>query len=368
MRILHLANHCHRSGNGIVNVAVDLACSQSMSGHPTAFASATGGYVELLARYGVRHFEVDQRSRAPSKLMEASGGLLTVLRQFQPDIVHAHMMTGAILVKMFSPCFKYRIVTTVHNEFQRSAILMGVGDRVIAISAASASALVRRGIPKDKIRVVHNGVLGTPRLDQLASGPRPSLQRPAIVTVAGLNRRKGIGDLIEAFDAVSRHHPSAHMYIVGEGPQRREFEAQARRCFGHSRIHFVGFVPDPRPYYQEADIFVLASHQEPFGLVLTEARQAGCAVVATDVGGIPEALDRGEAGILVPPHRSDLLAGMLIGLMEAPAKLDRLRRRARQNLESFTVRRVSAQTVDVYRELTTSPKSADVSPTVTWSS
>src|SRR5262245_66197739 len=118
MRILHLANHCHRSGNGIVNVAVDLACSQSMNGHETAFASATGGFVELLARYGVRHFDVDQRSRVPWKLVEASVSLLTVLRQFRPDIVHAHMMTGAVLVRMFSPCFKYRIVTTVHNEFR----------------------------------------------------------------------------------------------------------------------------------------------------------------------------------------------------------------------------------------------------------
>jgi len=110
-------------------------------------------------------------------------------------------------------------------------------------------------------------------------------------------------------------------------------------------------VPDPRPYYQQADIFVLASHQEPFGLVLTEARQAGCAVVATDVGGIPEALDGGEAGILVPPHRADFLGSVLIRLLEAPGELDRLRRRARHDLERFTVSRASAQTLDVYREL-----------------
>jgi glycosyltransferase involved in cell wall biosynthesis len=353
MKILHLANHCHRVGNGIVNVAVDLACSQSARGHQTAFASAPGEYVELLARHGVRYFEVDQRSRVPWRLTAASAALSAVLRQFQPDIVHAHMMTGAVLGKMFRPWFKYRMVTTAHNEFPRSVILMRVGDRVIATSAASASALVRRGIPKDKIRVVHNGVLDTPRLDQLSSESALSLQQPAIVTVAGLYWRKGIADLIEAFDAVSRRNLNAHMYIVGDGPQRHEFQAQARQCFGHSRIHFAGFVPDPRPYYQQADIFVLASHQETFGLVITEARQAGCAVVATNVGGIPEALDGGEAGILVPPYRSDLLGSALIRLIQAPAELERLRRKARQNLEVFTVKRASAQTMDVYRELTT---------------
>jgi glycosyltransferase involved in cell wall biosynthesis len=221
-------------------------------------------------------------------------------------------------------------------------------------------------MPNNKIRVVHNGVLGTPRLEELASGPRLRLRHPAIVTVAGLYWRKGIADLIEAFDAVSRRNASAHMYIVGDGPQRREFEAQARQSFDYSRIYFAGFVPDPRHYYQEADIFVLASHQEAFGLVLTEARNAGCAVVATDVGGIPEALDGGEAGIVVPPCRSDVLASALIRLIEAPAELDRLRRRARENLEAFTVKRVSAQTLDVYREVTIAPQAADVNPTATW--
>jgi glycosyltransferase involved in cell wall biosynthesis len=366
MKILHLANHCHLSGNGIVNVAVDLACWQSTNGHQTAFASAAGGYTELLARYGVQHFIVDQSNRAPWRLTKASAALLAVLRRFQPEIVHAHMMTGAVLGRMFSPWFSYRLVTTVHNEFQRSAILMGVGDRVIAISAASASALVRRGIARNKIRVVRNGVLGTPRLNRPASAPALALQHPAIVTVAGLNWRKGIADLIEAFDLVSRRNLNVHMYIVGDGPQRREFEAQARLSFGHPRVHFVGFVPDPRPYYQQADIFVLASHQEPFGLVLTEARQAGCAVVATDVGGIPEALDGGEAGILVPPHRADFLGSVLIRLLEAPTELDRLRRRARHDLERFTVSRASAQTLDVYRELTMPPAAAAVRPTVTW--
>ena len=350
MRILHLANHCHRAGNGIVNVAVDLACSQALENHEIAFASAPGGYLAILAQHGVRYFEVDQTRRAPLPLATASVALFSVLRAFQPEIVHAHMMTGAVLGRLFSPCFKYRIVTTVHNEFQRSAILMGVGDLVIAISAASARAMARRGIPKRRIRIVHNGVLGSPRLERPA-GEKVALSRPAIVTVAGLNWRKGIADLIEAFDIISRYSRDSHLYIVGDGPQREKFEVQATRCFDRSRIHFIGFTSDPRPYYQAADIFVLASHKEPFGLVITEAREAGCAVVATNVGGIPEALDGGDAGVLVPPHRSDILAKAIITLINSPFQRERLRRRARQNLEGFSVKRCNAQTMDVYREL-----------------
>jgi glycosyltransferase involved in cell wall biosynthesis len=86
-------------------------------------------------------------------------------------------------------------------------------------------------------------------------------------------------------------------------------------------------------------------------LVITEARAAGCAVVATNVGGIPEALDGGDAGVLVPPHRSDILAKAIITLIDSPSHRERLRRRAHQNLEGFSVKRCNAQTMSVYREL-----------------
>ena len=358
---MHLANHCSRVGNGIVNVAVDLACSQSAEGHEVAFVSARGEYIDLLAQYGVRHFDVDQRSRAVWKLMEAVGRFLAVFRQFQPDIVHAHMMTGALLAKMSKPWFSYRLVTTVHNEFQRSASLMGVGDCVVAVSAAVASALIKRGMSASKVRVVRNGSLGTPRLAELISD-MPSLRHPSIVTVAGLNHRKGISDLIEAFELVARRNADAHLYIVGDGPQRAEFEAQARRSFAARRIVFAGFVADPRGYLREADVFVLASHRDPFPLVLMEAREAGCPVVATRVDGVPEALDGGQAGILVPPRRSDVLGSTLGDLLDRKDELRMWRERSLRNLEPFSLARANRDYLAVYKEileLASSPISKD---------
>jgi glycosyltransferase involved in cell wall biosynthesis len=350
MKILHLANHCHRVGNGIVNVAVDLACSQSAEGHHVAFVSARGEYIELLAQYGVQHFDVDKKSREVWKLIEAAGRFLVVFRQFQPDIVHAHMITGALLAKAFKPWFNYRLVTTVHNEFQRSASLMGVGDCVVAVSAAVASALIKRGFSAGKVRVVRNGSLGTPRLASL-SADVPSLSHPSIVTVAGLNHRKGISDLIEAFEIVARRNADAHLYIVGDGPQRAEFEAQARRSFAARRIVFAGFVADPRGYLREADVFVLASHRDPFPLVLMEAREAGCAVIATRVDGVPEALDGGQAGILVPPCRSDVLGSTLADLLDREDELRVWRERSLRNLEPFSLARATREYLAVYKEV-----------------
>ncbi|MGH1392757.1 MAG: glycosyltransferase, partial [Trichormus sp.] len=122
MRVLHILNHVREIGNGIVNVAVDLACLQAKSGHDVAIASAGGEYEILLAQYGVQHFQLDQ-TRTPMNLIHAVRGYREIIKEFQPDIVHAHMMTGVVLGKILKAGNSYALVATVHNEFQRSAIL-----------------------------------------------------------------------------------------------------------------------------------------------------------------------------------------------------------------------------------------------------
>jgi glycosyltransferase involved in cell wall biosynthesis len=99
------------------------------------------------------------------------------------------------------------------------------------------------------------------------------------------------------------------------------------------------------------DIFVLASHAEPAGLVLSEAREAGCAILGTHVGGIPEMLDQGRAGILVPPSRPDLLAAALLPLLQNPGELAQARENSQINIENLALSRVARQTEQVYREL-----------------
>jgi glycosyltransferase involved in cell wall biosynthesis len=100
-----------------------------------------------------------------------------------------------------------------------------------------------------------------------------------------------------------------------------------------------------------ADIFVLASRREPFGLVISEARGAGAAILATAVDGIPEALDGGAAGILVPPYNSEALSAQMRSLLTNPDELLLWRQRARQNLGQYHVSRMCRETIAVYQEL-----------------
>jgi glycosyltransferase involved in cell wall biosynthesis len=350
MRILHITNHVQKIGNGIVNVAVDLACLQSKSGLDVAVASAGGEYEQLLADYGVSHFYLNQ-CRTPFNLIKAVWDYHQIIKNFQPDIVHVHMMTGVVLAGIFRKNREYHLVSTVHNEFQHSAVLMGLADQVIAVSNAVANSMIQRGIPPQKLRVVSNGTLGSPRHKNLQDYQPLPLQTPSITTVAGMYNRKGIFELIEAFKMIATDFPQAHLYLVGDGPDRPLFEAMVKNTTLNNRIHFEGFQAEPQRYMLATDIFVLASHCESFGLVLTEAREAGCAIIASDVDGIPETLDHSQAGILVPPKDIQSLASVLAKLLSDRQLLNEWKFRAQQNLERFHAARVNEETLAIYREI-----------------
>ncbi|HYS65988.1 MAG TPA: glycosyltransferase family 4 protein [Paraburkholderia sp.] len=347
MKIIHLANHAQSVGNGIVNVMIDLACMQARAGHEVMVASGGGGFEDLLARYGVRHVLLPQSPR-PSRVPAMVAGFNRLVAQFDPDVVHAHMMTGALIARFGVMRRRFVLVTTVHNEFQKSATLMRVGDRVVAVSEAVAVAMERRGIPKSRLSVVRNGTVGTPRLAHKPLPATPQLAHPCIVTVAGMYERKGIRDLLQAFALLRKRVPEAVLYLVGEGPDRAAMQALAEELGVMPHARFEGFVADPRAYLAQADIFVLASHNEPGGLVLSEARETGRAIVATQVGGNPEMLDGGEAGVLVPPHDPAALADAFGQLLSDRVAHAALAVRAKQNLDKFGVQRVSDGYLSIY--------------------
>lgn len=343
MRILHLTNHVLEAGNGIVNVAVDLACTQCAQGHEVYFASSGGGYEQLLEEYGVIHYRIAM-GKSLTGVPRMLFSFLNIIKLTHPDVVHAHMMTGALLAKVCQLLVRFKLITHIHNEFQKSARLMGVGDAVIAVSDAVRQSMLNRGISSKKLFVIRNGTIHSPRVAKVE--PK-ALQHPALVTVAGLYERKGIRDLIHAFSMLP-DEVVAHLYIVGEGPDRNIFENLAHESPRHQYIHFEGFQRQPQCYYQEADIFVLASRKEPFGLVLIEAREYGCAIVATDVDGIPEALENGKAGFLVPVRNPEALSERLFFLLKNDLLSTEIAIRAQKNLDDFTVERMAGKVLGLY--------------------
>jgi glycosyltransferase involved in cell wall biosynthesis len=330
-------------------------------GHSVGLISKGGAFDDLLATYGVDYIRIDQTRRVLT-ILRAISKLRQTVQTFHPDIIHAHMMTGAVLAFMLRPFMRFKLVTTVHNEFEKAAILMGLGERVFAVSHAVAESMERRGVSKSKLRVVINGPIGSPRLSAELPMAK-TLKRPAIVFVGGLHPRKGVADLITAFKTTALKIPNAHLYLIGSGPYLQAYRDLAAQTGVGDQIEFCGQQKDPRSYLLGADLFVLASHAEPAGLVLAEARGSGCAIIATAVGGIPEMLDGGEAGILVPPQRPDLLAEAMIKVLSDGNLLSDLRKRSKHNIEYFTIDRAAKEYLTRYEELLAgSPLSHAMSP------
>lgn len=348
LRILHLSNSASNLGNGIVNVAVDLAIDQASQGHTSAFVSAGGGWYTLMEQHGVQLFTLPLRGTR--HMARALVGLWRILRTFKPDVIHAHMRKGLFLAWPMARLLRIPIVLHLHNIHNEHMGTTGLADRVIAVSRAVERDLRNHGTKADRIRVVMNGTIGTRRLSASAA-PAP-LQKPAIVSVAGITVRKGMYELIDAFNQLLQKHPAAHLYLVGGGSAEEDAIRQyAARTAGAEHIHFEQFREDPRTYLAAADVFVLASRREAFGLALIEARAAACAIVATNVDGIPEIVEDGVTGLLIPPEDRAALAEKITLLLEDDNLRRLLQRNAPLDMDRYNVTRMSEETEAVYFEL-----------------
>lgn len=348
LTILHVLDHVRDEGNGIVNVAVDLACAQADAGHRVAVVSGGGDYEPLLAAHGVGHHALVRRDSLIGRA-RVLARLNEIVRHVRPAVVNAHRAYATVAGRLLRRRHAFALIATDHNEFEGKGRLLGLADLIIAVSEGAATSLAAGGVSRDRIRVVANGPLFGARHSRPGSA-EVAIARPAIVTVAGLVPRKGVHVLLDAFETVAAAHAGVNLYFVGEGPERAALEARRRESRFAERIHLAGFQPEPASYLRAADVFVLASLREPFGLAALEARGAGCAVVVSGVDGLPETVDQGEAGIIVPPGDADTLAGALASLLDAPAELIEWRERAGRGLERFSADRMARETVAVYGE------------------
>jgi glycosyltransferase involved in cell wall biosynthesis len=194
--------------------------------------------------------------------------------------------------------------------------------RVLAISEEIRKVAVNGGVNPQHIQVVYSGIDLT-RLHQVREGlvrTRYGLQpgQPVICAVANLFPRKGYEYLLEALVPVRNILPQVHCLIVGEGDNRYQAKLLnlLRTLDLKAVVTFTGFQSNVLEYLADCDVVVLPSIMEGFGIVLLEAMGMGKPVVASRVGGIPEVIEDGATGILVPPANPQKLAEALILLLK----------------------------------------------------
>ncbi len=345
MRIVHVLKHGAR-GNGNVHLVVDLACAQADAGHEVYFASARCDFAELLRSHGVTVVPLTESSSIRTGV-RAAIEIDRLVRRMRPEIVHAHMMSSAIAGLLVTRLRRTTLVTTVHNSFDGHSWIMRSGTRVVAVSEAERSLLLERGFPARKVMTVLNATGGSARLELPADEIGP-LHRPAIMTLSGLHARKGVDDVIRAFALVTAEFPQWHLDIVGEGPDELLLKQQVAAAGLEGSVHFLGSTLTPANLLADAEIVATGTLADPCPLSIIEARLSGCAVVATAVGGIPELLDGGRAGHLVPPRSPEAMAAAFRGLLAEPERLAQWRRRAREGTGRFSVQRMRVDYDRVY--------------------
>lgn len=190
----------------------------------------------------------------------------------------------------------------------------------------------------EKVHVIHVGIeLGKfPFREPRGGHDVPSPGREwRVLSVARMDRDKGLGYLIRAVAALAEKIPGISLALVGEGPEKRALEALAASLGIERRMRFTGPLEHDEVIreYTEADAFVLPSFWEGIPVVLIEAMAVGVPVVATNITGIPELVTHGESGFLVPTADSEAIGRALLALYDDPELAKRFALRGREKIE-----------------------------------
>ncbi len=341
MRIMEL--YGGGTGGGAARYLGDLLPALAGLGHEVHYVSL--GRDDLQPRGAERH-----RTQGFSQL-------LRLARRLRPDVLHTHGVRANFRGRLCGRFLGVPVATTVHSFLAqdyrspaRAALALQVdgatlhwSDRLIAISGALREDLIDRGAFADSVRVVPNGADPPPPDPEGLRGLLPPEDGPLLCVAARLHPTKGIDVALSALT----HLPTARLAILGEGTERGALEHLARRLGVAERAYFVGYRKDFAAIVAGADLFLVPSRAEGFGLAALEAMGQGVPVAASRVGGLPEVV--GDAGAFASPGDPAALAA---AVQEALQNHAALAQRARDRAALFTVSRMAEATVWVLREAT----------------
>lgn len=256
------------------------------------------------------------------------------LGALKPDIVHAVLETFAGLALYFCRCHALKILTlqTTNRTFLKGPIIRHP-DIVTAISTDLVR--IAADLGRKDVLIIPNGIDLSDIKTACQNVPKDS---GCVLFVGRLESMKGVDTLLRVFaQAIKGLDPAVHLRIVGDGSLSDSLSALARELEIDHRVKFTGYISGPAIFteYAKAEIFVGLSRSEALGNVFLEAQAAGCAVLATNVGGIPEIVHDKETGILVPADNIDAAAAELRRLLTDASLRAKLSIAAQKNAENY---------------------------------
>ncbi len=284
------------------------------------------------------------------------------------DIIHSHGYKGNILLGIVPPPWRVPVVSTLHGWTaatfpSRLAMYQWLDSRMLTRldSVVAVSEFLRQdqrllNVPASRLAIIENGLdLGVlPEIEVTStSGRFTKKDREFVVGAVGrLAPEKGFGFLIEALKSVQTSCPGVRAIILGEGPDRTALQDQIDDMGLHGLVELAGYQSDTIRWMQKFDVFALSSVTEGLPMTLLEAMYARIPIVATMVGGVPEALGQGRGGVLVEPACPAPLAAAIERIYRGEANVQSMTEYSYQRLlEKYTSDRMAARYSEVYRNV-----------------
>lgn len=315
------------------------------------------GPESMLQARGIRYFGLGRRSTLDVGRWVP---LLRLLRRERFDVVHAHMFGSNIWGTLLGRLAGVPVVIAHEHtwSFEGQPMrrlldrhLIGRGSSAfIAVSQEDRRRMIEiEGVRAEKVLFVPNGIATPPDTephDVRAELGIPS-GAPVIGTVSVLRPQKALDVLLRAAAPLARHQPELRILIAGEGPERERLESLARELAIEDRVLMTGFRSDVPQVLETLDVAISSSSFEGSPLAVMEFMEAACPVVATRVGGVPDLIEHGVHGLLVPSGEVEGLTAAIQRMLDDPAAArymgERARERRRRDFDiEVTVRRFEA--------------------------
>lgn len=301
---------------GAENVVVDLANQMNNLGHTIKIAYLTG---EVLVKPATKEIEIIALNlNSKNDLLSASRKYRKLIKEFRPDIVHAHMVHANIFTRINRVGAQVpKLICTAHssNEGGKARMLAyrltnRLSDINTNVSQEATDSLISKGaFNKTDVITVYNGI-DLSKFEKIPSNDTFDQDVINLISVGRFNDEKDYPNLINAFAQLKKAiETKAKLTIVGDGELRTQIEALITQLGLDKDITLLGRRSDIPELLSQADTFVLASKLEGLPTVVIEAMACECYVVATDCGGSAEIV--GDTGKLVPIQDSQALANAL---------------------------------------------------------
>lgn len=272
------------------------------------------------------------------------------------DLLHLHLWNPASCRYALAASKRFPVIVTEHDPFPLKGLkgwlkkkLMEHVRAIIVCSQAAKNIVCEEDSGcASKLTIIPNGIDIEEFITQAKNADRMEIRSVTLILcVAELHERKGQRYLIEAVKRLAAKFPDIKLVFAGEGGRRKYYEKLARPL--GDRAAFFGRRRDIASIMAAADMLVLPSVREAFGLVLLEAASVGLPTIATNVGGIPEIIEHGKTGLLVPAGNPEEIAKAIIMYLEHPAFAAELAKRAKEKVEKeFHARSMAMRTAEVY--------------------